>query len=298
MKIIVTGSLGNISKPLVTELVQKGYHVTVISSNPDKQKEIEALGATAAIGSLENVDFLSTTFKGADVVHCMVPPNNYFDQNLDLILYYEKIANNYKKAIQESGVKQVIYLSSIGGHLAEGNGILVGHYKGEQIINTLPKDVNISIMRPTEFYYNLFGFLYLIKRDSIMASVCGGDVVNVWVSPTDIAATTAEEIEKGISGRKVQYIAGEEVTYNELATVIGVAVGKPDLSWVQITTEQMLGGLVAAGLQPKIAAGLVEMYNAINTGLLYEDYKLNKPTSFGKVKISDFVKDFAKAYNV
>jgi uncharacterized protein YbjT (DUF2867 family) len=52
MKITITGSLGNISKPLTQELVEKGHSVTVISSNPEKQKEIEALGAAAAIGSL------------------------------------------------------------------------------------------------------------------------------------------------------------------------------------------------------------------------------------------------------
>lgn len=53
MKIIVTGSLGNISKPLTENLVQKGHQVTVISSNADKQKEIEVLGAAAAIGKIE-----------------------------------------------------------------------------------------------------------------------------------------------------------------------------------------------------------------------------------------------------
>lgn len=36
MKIIITGSLGHISKPLTEELVQKGHAVTVISSNPEK----------------------------------------------------------------------------------------------------------------------------------------------------------------------------------------------------------------------------------------------------------------------
>ncbi|GGI29342.1 hypothetical protein [Pedobacter mendelii] len=51
MKIIITGSLGHISKPLTIALVQKGHAITVISSKPEKQKEIESLGANAAIGS-------------------------------------------------------------------------------------------------------------------------------------------------------------------------------------------------------------------------------------------------------
>ena len=62
MKIIITGSLGHISKPLAKELVHKGHEVTVISSNLDKQRDIEAIGATAAIGSVEDVSFLVKTF--------------------------------------------------------------------------------------------------------------------------------------------------------------------------------------------------------------------------------------------
>ena len=54
MKIIVTGSLGNVSQPLTRELVRKGHSVTVISSKTERQKEIEALGAKAAIGTLED----------------------------------------------------------------------------------------------------------------------------------------------------------------------------------------------------------------------------------------------------
>ena len=44
MKIILTGSLGNISKPLTKELVQKGHQVTVISSEPERQKDIVSFG--------------------------------------------------------------------------------------------------------------------------------------------------------------------------------------------------------------------------------------------------------------
>jgi uncharacterized protein YbjT (DUF2867 family) len=52
-------------------LVQKGHLVTVISSKAERKKEIETLGAKAAIGTLEDVNFLSSTFKGADAVYVM-----------------------------------------------------------------------------------------------------------------------------------------------------------------------------------------------------------------------------------
>ena len=106
MKIIVTGSLGHISKPLTKELVQKGHAVTVISSKPEKQKDIETFGAKAAIGTMEDADFLTAAFRGADVIYVMeaLGTDSFFDQNLDVIAAINKIGNNYKQAIHQSGV--------------------------------------------------------------------------------------------------------------------------------------------------------------------------------------------------
>jgi nucleoside-diphosphate-sugar epimerase len=59
MKIIVTGSLGHISKPLTEQLISQGHIVTVISSSENRTNEIEALGAKAAIGSLEDAAFVT-----------------------------------------------------------------------------------------------------------------------------------------------------------------------------------------------------------------------------------------------
>ena len=239
MKITITGSLGNISKPLARELVQKGHSVTVISSKSEKQKDIEALGATAAIGSIEDVKFLTATFTGADAVYCMVPPANFFDHNLDLMADWRGIGNNYAQAIQQSGVKRVVHLSSIGAHLDKGTGLILGHHYVEGILNNL-SNVAITYIRPAAFYYNLFGFIAAIKRTGIIASNYGGEDKGVWVSPTDIAAAIAEEIVTPLVRRKVRYVASDELTCNEVASILGAAIGKPDLKWIIITIGDQL----------------------------------------------------------
>jgi hypothetical protein len=38
------------------------------------------------------------------------------------------------------------------------------------------------------------------------------------------------------------------------------------------------------------------MYASLHSGLLAEDYYLNKPTVMGKVKLVDFAKEFAAAF--
>jgi len=298
MKIIVTGSLGHISRPLTVELLQKGHAVTVISSKPERQAEIEALGAIAAIGTMEDADFLSATFKGADIVYVMEThgASSFFDPNLDLMAVISKIGQNYKQAIQQSGVKRVVHLSSIGAHTDKGNGILAFHYNVENILKQLPDDVSIKFMRPVGFYYNMFAFIPTIKTQGAIVSNYGGDVKNPWVSPLDIAAVIAEEMEKPFDGREIRYIASDEVSPNEVAGVLGEAIGKPDLKWLAIPDEQLLNGMVAAGMNSNIAKGLVEMNAGFHRGPLYEDYYLHRPAVFGKVKLTDFAKDFAAAF--
>ena len=298
MKIIVTGSLGHISRPLTAELLQKGHAVTVISSKPERQAEIEALGAIAAIGTMEDADFLSATFKGADIVYVMEThgASSFFDPNLDLMAVISKIGQNYKQAIQQSGVKRVVHLSSIGAHTDKGNGILAFHYNVENILKQLPDDVSIKFMRPVGFYYNMFAFIPTIKTQGAIVSNNGGDVKNPWVSPLDIAAVIAEEMEKPFDGREIRYIASDEVSPNEVAGVLGEAIGKPDLKWLTIPDEQLLNGMVAAGMNANIAKGLVEMNAGFHRGPLYEDYYLHRPAVFGKVKLTDFAKDFAAAF--
>jgi len=297
MKIIVTGSLGHISKPLTKELVQKGHTVAVISSKPEKQKDIEALGAIAAIGSIEDVQFLAKTFTHADAVYIMEPPVNFFDQSLDIFEFYAKVANNYVQAIQQSGVKRVVHLSSIGAHTDKGNGLLVFHYTVENILKQLPEDVAIAFMRPVGFYYNLFAFIPVIKTQGAIVSNYGGDDKEPWVSPIDIAAAVAEEITiRQPARRKVRYIASDELSPNEVAGILGTAAGKPDLKWNIISDDQLLNGMIAAGMNPQAAKGLAEMNAGRRNGVLYEDYYRNRPT-LGKVKMIDFAKEFADAFN-
>jgi uncharacterized protein YbjT (DUF2867 family) len=298
MKIIVTGSLGNISKPLTKELVQKGHQVTVVSSKPERQKDIEAMGAKAAIGTMEDADFLTTTFKGADAVYVMetMGGNSFFDPNLDIIAAINKIGNSYKQAVEQSGVKRVVHLSSIGAHTDKGNGLLAFHYNVENILKTLPSDVSITFMRPVGFYYNLLGFINTIKTQYVIATNYGGESKKPWVSPIDIAAAVAEELATPFEGRKVRYVASDEISCNELASLLGAAIGKPDLKWVVIPDEQLLNGMLSAGMNPKVAAGLVEMNASTNSGDLYEDYFRNRPT-LGKVKLAEYAKEFATVYN-
>lgn len=295
MRIVLTGSLGHISKPLATELIAKRHSVTIISSSSGRQKDIENIGAKAAIGTVNDTDFLVTTFQDADIVYLMEPPLNFFDHSLDTKNYWLDIAKCYVQAIQHSGVKKIIHLSSVGGHTPKGVGMLETHYLAESILKELPNTVSIKTMRPVGFYYNMFAFIPAIKKTGAILQNYGGDEKEPWVSPLDIAAVIAEEMEKPFNGRSVRYIASDEISPNEAAVILGEAIGKPDLKWNIISDEQFLNNLLTAGFNPQAAKGLAEM-NEGRRNNLYDDYKKNKP-QLGKVKLKDFAKEFAIVFN-
>lgn len=296
MKITITGSLGHIGKPLAQELVEKGHEVTVITSSADREKDIEALGAVAAVGSLEDAAFLTTIFKNADIVYLMEPPFNFFDQNLDIEAFWVNIGKNYAQAVREADVTKVIHLSSIGGHTDKGVGMLATHHLVENILKDLPNTVSIKTVRPVGFYYNMFSFIPAIKNANAIIQNYGGDEKEPWVSPLDIAAVIAEEMENPFDGRTFRYIASDEFSPNEAAKILGEAIGKPDLKWSVISDDQFLNNLLKIGFNPQGAKGMTEM-NAGRRNNLFDDYNKNKPAIFGKVKLEDFAKDFAAAYN-
>ena len=325
MKIIVTGSLGNISKPLTMELVQKGHQVIVVTSNYVKKKEIEALGATAAIGSIEDVSFLTKIFTGADAVYTMMPPfNSKFAEVLNFNPREEakRLCINYVNAIKASGVKNVVHLSSVGADKEKGSGLLGFHFHGEQTLKQLPADVSITFMRPVGFYYNLYDFMEIIKgqgflkgvvgkimtlrfyglagllqgKSGLIISNYGGDDKMPWVSPIDIATAISEELAASSRGIKVRYVASEELTCNQIARTIGEAIGKPYLKWGTISDKQMMSGLKQFNVPEDAAAEITEMNAAQHSGSLFEDYYRNAPAVMGRVKMRDFAKEFAGRY--
>lgn len=295
MKYVITGSLGNISKPVSQALINAKHDVTIITSKQENAAAIEVLGAKAAVGSVEDVAFLTKTFTGADVVYTMVPPK--WDA-ADWKGYIGSIGKNYAAAIKAASVKYVVNLSSIGGHLDDGVGPVSGLHRAEEALNTL-SDVHIKHLRPAYFYPNLFSNIGLIKNAGIIGSnFAVKDNKFPIVDPSDIAAAAIEELlQLSFSGHSARYIASDEVSTDAIAGEIGKAIGKPDLHWVPYTDEQAFGGMTQAGLSEEVAKNYTEMGAAINSGIMSEDYWKNHPATLGKTKLSDFAKVFAAAYN-
>jgi len=293
MKIIVTGSLGHISKPLVEKLIAAKHNVTVISSKADRKSEIEALGATAAIGSVSELAFVTEVFKGADAVYTMVPPTY---AAADWKQHIAGIGKIYAQAIAAAGVKNVVNLSSMGAHMPEGCGPVSGLYFVEQALNALD-GVNVKHLRPGFFYYNFMANIGMIKHMGIIGGNYGEGAKLVLANPADIADAAYEElVNLSFTGNSIRYVASDEKTTDEVASILGSAIGKPDLKWVNFSDEQTMGGMLQNGVPEDVAKNYAEMGSAMRSGNMASEYLQNKPATFGKTNFEAFAPVFAAAY--
>ena len=295
MKYTITGGAGHISKPLAEKLLSKGHEVTVISRNAKNVAELVVKGAKVAIGSLEDISFLTKAFAGADAVYTMVPPNMTAS---DWKGWIGQIGKNYMQAIKASGVKYVVNLSSIGADLPEGCGPVTGIHRAEDALNEL-SNVHIRHLRPGYFYTNLLANIGMIKNIGIMGANFGGPSLKIVLAfPSDIAEVAAEELSQlNFTGNSVRYIASDERTSEEIASVFGNAIGKPQLNWVVFNDADALKGMMQAGLQEEVAKNYVEMNHSLQSGEMSADYWENHPKTLQKTKLEDFSKIFAGIYS-
>lgn len=295
MKIVITGSLGHTGQPLAQTLVRQGHAVTVISSKADKQAAIAALGATAAIGSVQDAGFLATAFAGADAVYCLIPPNFAAP---DSRAYYRTVGAGYVQAVEQAGVKRVVHLSSWGADLDHGTGFILGSHDVENQLNGLADGVAVTHLRAGYLYYNLYNYVGMMKSQGIIGSSYGGEVGIVLVDPADIATAAAEELTRAAApGRTVRYVASDERTPDDIARVLGAAIGQPDLRWVAFGDAQMQAALEQRGMPAPAVASMMDLGRSIQNGALRQDCDRHRPAALGQVKLEDFAQEFAAAFS-
>lgn len=291
MKIIISGSLGNIGKPLTAQLVKSGHDVTVISSTADRKDAIENLGAKAAIGSVSDADFLSKTFTGADALFAMTPPNM---GGVNIIKNTTDAGAAFAKAIQETQIKRVVMLSSIGADFPTGNGPIAGLYNIEKIYEKL--DTSITFLRAGYFYLNFFNDIPMIKGAGIMGANFPASNRIPLVHPEDIAAAAAEELQKTQEGKNIRYIISDVKTPSEIVKAFGSSIDKPELPWIEFTDEQYFGGMTQAGVPEEMAGLYTEMGTGLRNETIAADFLNNDGNATGKIKLEDFAKEFASKF--
>lgn len=291
--IVVTAATGNIGQTLVGALLKKNKKVLALGRSADKLKALEKAGAETRLVDLTDAAATARAFQGADAVFTLIPPRYNAP---DFMAYYAQVSRVYVEALRASGVRHVVNLSSVGAHLAEKTGPIRGLHAHEQALNALEK-VNVLHLRPGYFMENFFFSLGLIKAQGINGSPLRPDVKIPMIATRDIGDAAAEALAaRNFSGSSVRYLLGpRDLTLTEATAVIGAAIGKPGMPYVQFPEADAFQAMVGMGLSPDVANLFNEMYRGFNDGRIVptspRDARSTTPTT-----LETFAQTFAAVY--
>ena len=292
--IVITGATGNTGKPATEALLAKGEKVRVIGRDASKLQPFVQKGAEAFVGTVEDAAFLRKAFQGATAAYLLIPPDL---QTNDLRGYQERVVADYAAAIAEATVPYVVTLSSVGADLTEKSGPILGLHNLEVKLNAI-KGLNVLHLRPAGFMENLFMSVQPLRTMGTLPGPMPGDASHAMIAARDIGAYAAERLHaRDFTGSSFQELHGQrDVTMKEVASIVGNAIGKPKLGYMQVPFMMLEPALVQSGLQKSTAALMIEMWKSMNSGVLTlhepRNAKNTTPTS-----IETFVAEvFAPAY--
>jgi len=264
--IVITGATGNTGRPAAEVLLTKGEKLRVIGRDAQKLDGFVQRGAEALAADVQDTDAMTRAFEGASAVYMVIPQAMHIDPFRE---YQERVTDAYAKAVAAARVRCAVTLSSIGAQHAEKTGPIVGLYNMEHKLNDIP-GLNVLHLRAGFFMENLLMSIGAIRSMGFLPGASPGDAPIPMIATRDIGHFVAQRLAaRDFSGSSTQELLGaHDVTMNEVAQVIGNAIGKPDLRYVHVPFLMLEPALVQMGIPKQSAALMVEMWKAQNAGLV------------------------------
>jgi uncharacterized protein YbjT (DUF2867 family) len=129
---------------------------------------------------------------------------------------------------------------------------------------------------------NLFNQIGVIKGMGIMGSPVKGDLKMGMIATQDIAHFAAEKLSTlNFKGKNTVDLHGDrDYNHHEVAAIVGKAIGKPELPYVEFPFEDNKKALLEYGISESVADGFNNMYKGINAGL----FNVSKRTEQSQLK--------------
>jgi uncharacterized protein YbjT (DUF2867 family) len=287
---VILGASGNTGSIIADFLLSKGKKVRVVGRDAERLQRFVRKGAEAFKADVSDAAALTKAFSGARAAYLLLPPITSREDQ-------ERQSDAIAKAVKESSLRYAVYLSSYGAQVPEGTGPVAGIHSSEQKLNAI-SGLNVLHLRAAYFMENNLAAIGMIHGTGIFGHALLPDLKMPMIATRDVGDYAAPRLlDLDFSGKQTQELLGErDISMAEATQAIARGIGKPDLRYQQFPYDQMQQALTQMGLSPKKAAVYIEMFKAINTGVLAalepRSHANSTPTSFEK-----FVQDvFAPAY--
>jgi uncharacterized protein YbjT (DUF2867 family) len=261
---VILGATGNTGKIVAETLLDSGQKVRVVGRSKGRLEGFTVLGADVFEANVADSAALTTAFTGARAVYALVPPNMV---SPDYRAEQDAASASVAKALEASGVTHVVALSSFGADKADKTGPVAGLHVMEERFSQIPK-LNALFLRAGYFMENLLAQPGIIKSFGMMAGPVNADLALPMIATYDIATTAAHALTKlDFTGHQTRELQGQrDLTYSQMAKIIGAAIGIPNLAYVQLPGEQVIQAMTGMGMSKNMATLICEMADALNSG--------------------------------
>jgi uncharacterized protein YbjT (DUF2867 family) len=258
----ILGATGNTGSIVTNFLLSKGKKVRVIGRDWGRLQRFVDKGAEAFTADWTDAAALTKAFNGARAAYLLLPPAKSRENQ-------ERESDAIAKAVKESGLRYAVYLSSYGAQVPEGTGPVAGLHSSEQKLNAI-SDLNVLHLRAAYFMENNLHAIGMVHGMGMLGNALLPDVKLPMIATPDVGDYVAQRLlHLDFSGKQARELLGErDLSMTEATAVIGRAIGKPDLEYKQLPYDVVEQALTQMGIPPKGAATYIEMYKAINTGVL------------------------------
>lgn len=260
---VVVGATGNTGSAVVETLLSRKQPVRIVVRSADKGAAWKAKGAEIAVASLDDVPALTKAFRGAKGLYLLVPPN--YGASAWLTEQRARM-DRAAEAVKSSGIEHVVFLSSIGGHIAEGTGPIRAARYGEQALGAVAK--HLTVLRPCYFMDNWVPGIGMAKEQGVLPTFIAPTAKVPMISTQDIGRVGAEQLMAGGKGRQVIELAGpEEYSPNDVAIALGQILGT-SVSAQHAPLSAVVPTFKSFGFSDEAAKLFEEMYTSFSTGAI------------------------------
>jgi uncharacterized protein YbjT (DUF2867 family) len=289
--ITITGASGKTGGKIASLLLDAGERIRVIGRTLEHLNSLAERGAVALAGDQSDENFLTATFKGADAAYVLIPPK--FDTP-DVRKHYNTFGKAAMNAIRKSGLKKLVFLSSLGAEHYSDVGPVTGLHDVEKMLGSL-NDTDIVFLRAGYFYENTLMNIEMVKNNRIFGNPANPDTPILMVCTDDVAHhATMLLAGRHFRGHRIEDVFSERITYREITRIIGEKLDIPDLKFIQFSDEDSVKGMMSAGLSENLAKSYVEMAHALEKGLLTTT-KQDPMKPNGMIRYKDFAEQVLSA---
>jgi uncharacterized protein YbjT (DUF2867 family) len=290
----VMGATGQTGGATARALLAAGEEVRALGRSADGLAELAAAGAETRAGDAGDPSFLADAFRGADAVYVLLPIALDVP---DWHAHHARLGEAIVTAVRDAGAPYVVAISAVGADVPTGTGFLTGLHALEERLRSLTDVTHVLALRPGAYFENAYGWLPVIAEQGVMADSVAPDAALPMVATRDVGAAAAAALRtRDWTGFAVRELLGpRDLTYAEVAALIGAAIGRPGLAYVQIAEDEVRAALQAAGWSADSARLQLEMNRAFSEGRVVPQSE-RTPATTTPTRFEDIAVELAAAY--